>query len=149
MEKGNAISIIAIAISGITFLYTIIQTKINSRKNLFSNFDLASQKSIENPNLLLKVHGLINEDDEEELRSIAYLSLILDSFQHYYTRLLFDNFKKLKRRCTKSSNFLNRVLKIEANQKRWEILKITYYGKFDEKFIDVIDSIIKHENTQL
>ena len=145
------LSIGALIISAIAIVYTFLESKRNARRNIFTGFDIASQLSLENQFLLKEVHGLSDEFSDDELKSIAYLSLILDNFQNNYAKVFKskNNYNKLRVECTNgSSNFLNKVLKVKANQVRWEIIKNIYYGNNDINFIEVIDFIIKHENTK-
>jgi hypothetical protein len=115
--------------------------KQTSLIRLFSTFDLASQVTIENPELLSSVHGL--PIDGKENLSIAYLSLLLDAFQHYYGEKYDGNFDKMRDELIVMSTFLNRILEREENQKRWDVLKKIYYGTSDSKFTNAIDEIIK------
>src|SRR5262245_55252053 len=55
-----------------------------NRLKLFSTFEIANQITVSNPKLLITVHGLDPNTSEEEAQSIAFLSLLLDAFQHYY-----------------------------------------------------------------
>lgn len=121
------------------------ELEIAKRRKLFDSFDLASQVSISHPELLYSVHGLPVDCNEKEARSIAYLSLLLDGFQHFY-REKNDNLASLRNECLNRSNFLNRILAVEANQRRWQIIKKLYYGEMDKRFLEMIEDIIKHEN---
>lgn len=111
----------------------------------FSTFDLASQVTIERPELLKTVHGLSDSVSIDEARSIAYLSLLLDSFQHYYGEKYGGDFGKMRADLIEESTFLNRILAVEENQGRWNMLKGIYYGQFDLNFIRAIERLIEHE----
>lgn len=43
------------------------------------------------------------------------------------------------------STFLNRILRVEENKRRWPILKNIYYGDFDSAFVAAIESLIADE----
>lgn len=112
---------------------------------LFNTFDLASQITISKPDLLYSVHGLDkSKTTSEEAINIAYLSAILDSFQHYFSAKYDNDFRKMDAELKYKSSFLNRILEVEANQRRWPILKELYYGEFDSGFTQSIDSLIEY-----
>lgn len=81
----------------------------------------------------------------EEARNIAYLSMLLDSFQHYYGERDKDDFAKMVDEMKSQSTFLNRILRVEENKRRWPILKNIYYGDFDSAFVAAIESLIADE----
>ena len=114
--------------------------------NLFSTFDEANKATIENPDLLYSVHGLDESIPQDEAARIAYLSLLIDGFHHFYGELFNEDFSKMQSSLQNQSVFLNRILAIEENQKRWALMKPLYYGEFDKSFIDAVDKLIVHEN---
>ncbi len=115
---------------------------------LFSTFDLANQASLANPKLLYAVHGLDQSIPPEEATNIAYFSLLLDGFQHFYGKLFEGSFEKMESELKKQSTFLNRILAFEANQQRFLIVKSLYYGDFDAGFVSAIESLIRFENSR-
>lgn len=124
---------------------TMIALEQTSRLRLFSTFDLASQVTIEDPKLLYSVHGLSESVPLEEAKNIAYLSLLLDAFQHYYSEKYNGNFEKMQADLVTYSTFLNKFLAVKENQERLPTLKSIYYGQFDHQFIQAIEGIIEHE----
>lgn len=112
---------------------------------LFGSFDVVSEITIVNPELLYSVHGLSRDVPIEEARNIAYLLMLLDSFQHYYGERDKDDFAKMVDEMKSQSTFLNRILRVEENKRRWPILKNIYYGDFDSAFVAAIESLIADE----
>ena len=110
MEISLIISMIAILISIFALLFTYLQMRWSSRNKLFTGFELANQMTIENPSILKHVHGLPEDYSNEELQSIAYLSLIIDSYQHFYADMISNNYNRLQNDCIKSSTLLNNIL---------------------------------------
>jgi len=82
---------------------------------------------------------------EDEARRIAYFSLLLDGFQHFYGQLYAGDYSRMAEDLKERSVFLNRILGVASNQTRWEHLKKIYYGDFDSAFIAAIDSLFEHE----
>ena len=117
-----------------------------SLQQLFVAFNVASQASLEDPKLLYDVHGLDRTVPTEEARRIAYLSLLMDGFQYFYGEVYGGDFSKMAKTMKGESTFLNRILAIKANQKRWSTLKRLYYGDFDTSFTKAIDDLIEYEN---
>jgi hypothetical protein len=116
---------------------------------LFSAFDLASQITISKPDLLYSVHGLDKSKiPPEEAINIAYLSALLDSFQHYFSIEYNSDFRRMGAELKYKSSFLNRILEVKDNQRRWPILKELYYGEFDSEFTQSIDSLIEYIRTK-
>ena len=109
---------------------------------LFATFDAASESTIINPELLYSVHGLDRSVPIEEAKNIAYFSLLLDAFQHFYGEQCDGDFKKMAEEMKRNSTFLNRILAVPENRKRWQSLKQMYYGDFDRGFIEAIDSLL-------
>ena len=124
---------------------TRVTLERTSRIRLFSSFDLASQVTIERPELLYSVHGLSHSVPLEEARNIAYFSLLLDAFQHFYGESYNGDFDKMQADLVKESTFLNRLLAVRENQERWHTLKAMYYGQFDLRFVQAIEGLIEHE----
>jgi len=77
---------------------------------LFGSFDVASESTIANPELLCSVHGLSRDVPIEEARNIAYLSMLLDSFQHLYYEKYAGDFTMMVKEMKSHSTFLNRIL---------------------------------------
>ena len=109
---------------------------------LFGSFDVASESTIANPELLYSVHGLSKDVPIEEARNIAYLSMLLDSFQHFYSEKYDGDFTKMVKEMKSQSTFLNRILTVEENKLRWQILKKIYYGDFDSGFVAAIETLM-------
>jgi len=117
-----------------------------SRLRFFSAFDLANQLCVENPDLLRSVHGV--NLDTQEAQNVAYLSLLLDAFQHYYGEKYDHDFKVMEAKLKKQSSFLNNILSLPQNQQRWLELKKLYYGDFDSGFISAVEALIEYENSK-
>lgn len=100
---------------------------------------------MQNPELLYSVHGVDKALGDHEAACIAYLSLLLDGFQQYYNAETKGRFAVMSRKLKLKSNFLNRVLAVPENQRRWEYIKGLYYGDQDKEFITAIDEIVIHE----
>lgn len=148
----NVISAFVATAAAVFTLYQAIQARKTLKQasliKLFSTFDLASQATLANPELLYSVHGLDSSVSPEEARNIAYLSLLLDGFQHFYGEKFEGKFAQMEEELKRESTFLNRVLGVEANQERFLIVKSLYYGEFDESFIAAIESLIRHEQSR-
>ncbi len=117
-----------------------------SQLRFFSTFDLANQLCVENPELLRSVHGV--NIDTQEAQNVAYLSLLLDAFQHYYGEKYERDFKVMESKLKQQSSFLNNILSVPQNQQRWLELKKLYYGDFDSGFIRAVEALIEHENAK-
>lgn len=113
--------------------------------HLFQGFDAASQTTLQHPDLLYEVHGLDRSIPSQEARAIAYLSVLLDGFQHFYGQEYNGDYTKLVEAMREHSTFLNRILGVAANRKRWPRLKELYYGEFDRGFVDAVESIMVDE----
>lgn len=109
---------------------------------LFGSFDVASESTIAHPEFLYSVHGLARDVPLEEARNIAYLSLLLDAFQHFYYEHCDGDFTKMVTEMKSQSTFLNRILTVAENKDRWDILKKIYYGGIDSGFVAAIDTLM-------
>ena len=103
---------------------------------------MASESTIANPEFLYSVHGLSRDVPIEEARNIAYLSMLLDSFQHFYYEHCDGDFTKMITEMKSQSTFLNRILTVAENKDRWNILKKIYYGGIDSGFVAAIDTLM-------
>ena len=103
-------------------------------QSLYSGFSQANQATLDHPELINQIHGLDLSDST--CREIAYLSILMDAFQH-------SSYKISK------STFLNKIVSVPENEYRWKIMKEIYYGEFDRDFTNYIDSMFKqqHENS--
>lgn len=134
------IEIVSAVIASVSAVFAFWQFRriqaLTQLQSLFQAFDAANQATLDSPEILRSVHGLEGNDDE--LKMIAYLSVLMDGFQHFadgdYSKLLNDD------------TFLNRILAVPDNQTRWERMKSVYYGTFDREFITVIDRLIEKGN---
>ncbi len=153
MESINIITVVGMAISIFSAVFSWLQAQTAKKSlrqsyllKLFSSFDAASQHSILNPELLYSVHGLDrNLISEKEAVNIAYLSMLIDAFQHFYGEDYNNNYIEMAEHMKKKSTFLNKILSIPENKERWQVLKGIYYGTFDEQFIHAIDHLIAYE----
>jgi len=93
---------------------------------LFSGFQQANQATINDPKLLQEIHGL-KDTPIEECKNIAYLSILMDAFQHEDKR-------------HSQSTFLDNITSISDNKERWAKMKEVYYADFDKKFVKYIDN---------
>ena len=148
-----AVASIVISVASAVFTWQTAKAAKDTIKQtvlmkLFSTFDLASQVSIAQPDLLYVVHGLDKSIPPEEAKCIAYMSLLMDGFQHFNEFAFNGDFDKMERIHKNKSTFLNRLLAVKANQGRWQILKKLYYGDFAVNFTKAIDSIIEYENNR-
>ncbi len=149
-----AIGIISVIVAVIAAVFTWYQASVAKRAvkqaalmRLFSTFDLANQATLSSPQLLYSVHGLDKAIPPEEAANIAYLSFVLDGFQHFYNEEFKGNFAKMAGKLKESSTFLNRILQVPENQTRWNHMKKLYYGDFDKSFVDAIDELIAFEKS--
>jgi len=140
-----AAAVAASVISIISVSYAHKAVRAAQLQQLFQGFNLASSTTLEHPDLLRDVHGLDNELDQDEARRIAYLSVLLDAFQHYYGHEYRGNFNKMANDMIARPTFLNRILAVPANAPRWDAAKKIYYGDFDAAFISAIDRLLQHE----
>ncbi len=161
----NSITLPSDKISFLMFVLTVVTVIINffnNKKNrehnrevmakcneqsalgtLFSTFDRASEITINNPELLYSVHGISKEIPLEEVKAIAYLCLLIDGYQQIYGYEK-EGCKKMYENLTNNPDFLVRLLCVSDNQRRWDIIKETYYGPFDKEFTNAIDNIITY-----
>jgi hypothetical protein len=112
---------------------------------LFDRFDSANRATLDFPDLLRSVHGLPESIPMEEARAIAYLSALLDAFQHFYGHLYKSDFGRMVKDMSERSNFLTRILAHPANRARWARMKELYYGEFDRAFVDAIETVLTDE----
>jgi len=122
----------ALTISGLAIIVAIVSALIaeKARKEvkvqaLFSGFQQANQATIENIDFLKDVHGLEGLT-EGEYKNIAYLSILMDAFQHEGVE-------------HDETTFLDNIISIPKNKQRWTIMKDIYYGNYDKKFVSYID----------
>jgi|GEM_PF-1333262 len=148
----DIIAIIGALLSIVGAFFTYIQVRAANRAlrqaqllKLFGSFDAASESTIANPELLYSVHGLNPNEPLGEARNIAYLSMLLDAFQHYYGEKYEGDFTKMVEEMKIQSTFLNRMLSVKGNKRRWDILKDIYYGGFDRSFIEAIEALMDYE----
>ena len=148
IEFDSLLKLIAIGISLIAFPITLIALYFSRRQlknaqlnSLFSGFDQANDKLVEYPSLLVTAHGVDKDTDIEELRNIAYLGILIDAFHHYWSKEYRNNFY-IASAC-EPSNFLHKIIAVEANYERWIILSKINYGDDDEDFIDVMNKLFK------
>lgn len=116
-----------------------------SLRSLFTAFNQASQICVDNPNVFYAVDGLAKSIPLEEARNIAYFGLLIDGFQQFYGQVYDDNFSKMFKELKEKSTYLNNLLAIKENQKRWESIRQLYYGSFDESFVKAIDELTEYE----
>ncbi len=131
MSPEIGFSLISITIA-LYSLYRAYQAgKAVKVQSLFSGFQQANQATIEHPFFLKDVHGLEGLS-EEEYKNIAYLSVLMDAFQH-------EDYEH------KKTTFLDNIIAVPENKERWIIMKNIYYGEahFDKKFKDYIDKKFK------
>lgn len=68
----------------------------------------------------------------------------MDGFQQFYGQIYNENFGKMLKELKEKSAYLNNLLAIVENQKRWERIRQLYYGSFDESFVKAIDELIQY-----
>lgn len=148
----TAIAVISAIIAAVSVIFAYFQTRAAkeairqaSLLGLFGTFDRASEATLHSPELLFEVHGLPHSLGEDEARRIAYLSLLLDGFQHFYGQLYAGDYTKMVEELKQRSVFLNRILRVKGNKTRWDQLKHIYYGDFDSGFLSAIDALFEHE----
>jgi hypothetical protein len=147
-ERANLVVNTALTIITLLGVGAALWIAIKTRRDsilvtLFGGFTVASQMSLEYPSVLYDVHGLDSAISQREAQNIAYLGIIMDSFQHYYGHVSGGKYDRMVRELTQSSNFLSRVLSHPANHQRWTVLKSICYGDFDASFVTAVDSAIK------
>lgn len=150
-ENAPIIAIVTSLLTAFIAIWiAIVANNKASLNNLYTSFDIANQATIERPELLYTVHGLPKSIPIGEARNIAYLSILLDGFQDYYGSnwKFFGRFRRMEWALRRNTTFLNRILSIPENQKRWYELKKIYYGDFDADFIQAIESLIELENAR-
>jgi hypothetical protein len=147
-DASAIVAIVAAFISVLFGIFALFQAVRTKRLNLFSSFNLTKELSIANPGLLYSVHNLPHDPDDDDAKAAAYLSIILDAFQHYHISPFTGRFKRMVRKMKKKPAYLNVLLANQYNQDLWKTVKVTYYGKFDSRFIAAIDQLIEHEKTK-
>lgn len=150
MEVSLTVVSVAVAVIALLFSWQSNKTSASAvnQANLtkfFTSFDEASNATLENPVLLYDVHGLDRSIPETEARNIAYLSLLLDGFQHFYGELYSGDFSKMASEMRTKSTFLNSILRVPSNADRWTQVKKLYYGDFDSDFIEAIEDLMEFE----
>jgi len=142
---------VAVAISIILYVKTKEQVdnakralKDNTLLSLFAGFDQANQAVIDNPKLLVTVHGL--DEDDIDLENIAYLAILIDAFHHYWSKEYDEDYEKV---LTLPSSFINRIVEVEDNYPRWIKLRSINYGRYDKQFVQVMDKIFKEGREHL
>ncbi len=104
---------------------------------LFSGFDQANGELMRKPMLLNHVHGLVK--DKDELENIAYLGILIDAFHHYWGKEYKDNYEEAIKK--EPSNFIHKIVAVEANYERWQDLKEINYGDDDKAFLKEMDKL--------
>lgn len=129
-------------------LFAKSQAKKAGLQKLFVGFHGANEASLAHPDVMRDVHSIENDIDDDELKCVAYLSILIDTFESYYGEKYEGKFRKMADELTNSKNtvFLNRILSVDRNQRRWKIIRDRYYGNGDREFKRAIDRIIKYEN---
>lgn len=145
----TVIEVISVIVAVSAAIFAFWQVKVAKRTirqaammRLFSTFEVANQAVLNKPDLLYSIHGLERSIPQEEAANIAYLSFLLDGFQHFYQEEYSGDFAKMTEKLKQTSNFLNRILRVPENQVRWNQMKTLYYGDFDKSFMDAIDELI-------
>ncbi len=115
---------------------------------LFTTFNQASQICVDDPEIFYSVDGLDKTIPPEEAKNIAYFGLLMDGFQQFYGQMYHENFNKMLKELKTKTTYLNNLISIEENQKRWEKIKPLYYGSFDEQFVKAIDELIQHTRSK-
>lgn len=116
---------------------------------MFGSLDFSSQLAFSNPEIVYAVHGLDKEIPPEEVRNLIYFSVILDVYQAYWSDELNGDFAKGERDFRERSRYLNQILRVPENLRRWEIIKPLCYGDFDRDFVRAIDGLFLHERGKL
>ena len=153
MESMNIIAVVGMVISIFSAIFAYFQAQAAKKAlkqsyllKLFSTFETANQQCLLNPELLYSVHGVDrNLVSEQEARNIIYLSSLIDAFQHFYGEDYRNNYIKMAEDMKVKSTFLNKILSVDDNKPRWQVLRKIYYGSFDEQFIHAIDHLITYE----
>jgi len=137
----------AMIVSIIALLLAFIQSRQAKKAlkdatllSLFSGFDQANGEVMKNPNLLVTVHGLGLDKDDEDLENIAYLAILIDSFQHYWGKEYNYKYKKV---LELETNYIHRIVEIEDNYSRWIKLRSINYGDCDKEFVEVMDTLFE------
>jgi len=131
-EVSLLFSVVSFGVAGLSMLIANKARQEVKTQALFSGFQQANQATIENIDFLKDVHGLKGLT-ENEYKNIAYLSILMDAFQHEGVE-------------HKETTFLDNIISIPENKPRWEIMKDIYYANYDEKFVRYIDE--KFESIQ-
>lgn len=146
-----AISIVSITIALFALVVSWLGTRAASKSldrmtlnYLFNAFKQASHFCIGNSDLFYDVDGLEKSIPPKEAKNIAYLGLLIDAFEQFYGYVYNEDFSKMIKELKKKSTYLNNLLTIKENQKRWEIIKSLHYGNFDASFVGAIDGLIQH-----
>lgn len=142
----TTISLLALVVALLSAWYSHRALRQARLMRLFSSFDLANEASIADPEFFYGVHGIDRSIPPEEVKQLAYLSTLLDGYQNYWSDQFDENHLKALDKLKKKSAFLNKILALPANQRRWEILRDRFYGDCDREFIAAIDGLIAHEN---
>ena len=98
--------------------------------------------AIDHPDAFRIVHGLDTAFSDSEVKSIIYLSQILDGYQHYYEQRD-ASMQKFRKETQAETEFIHAIFKREDNVRRWEIIKKINYGTRDRDFIEAVDEIIE------
>jgi hypothetical protein len=123
-------------------LRSLRQSRVN---RLFDSFDLSSQLAFSRPEVAYAVHGIDPSISPEEIRNLVYLSVLLDGYKAYWSDQFKGRFEKGSQELQESSTYLNHLLRVPGNRKRWEILKPIGYGEMDREFVRAIDDLIRYE----
>jgi hypothetical protein len=71
--------------------------------------------------------------------------MLLDSFQHFYYEHYDGDFTMMVKEMKSHPTFLNRILTVAENKRRWDILKNIYYWDFDSGFVAAIKALMANE----
>ena len=152
------ISIVSIIIASTALIVTWLGTRATQKQvniaykslnrvtldYLFNAFSQASHVCFSNSDVFYAVDGLEKSIPPKEAKNIAYLGLLIDAFKQFYGYVYNEDFSKMLKELKEKSTYLNNLLAIKENQKRWKIIKQLHYGSFDKPFVEAIDGLIQH-----
>lgn len=99
----------------------------------------------QDPRFLYDIYGLDRSIPEREAQNIAYLGMVIDGMHRYYGHAYDRNFRAMVEKMKVERTFLNVLLSKSENRRRWNTLRMLYYGESAREFVVAVDELATFE----
>jgi hypothetical protein len=130
---------------GLAVTRALRQDRLN---RMFGSLNFSSQLAFSNPDVAYAVHGLDKSIPHEEVRNLVYFSVLIDICHAYWSEEFDKNFAKAGKEYRERTSYINQILRVPDNLKRWETIKPLGYGGLDIEFVNAIDELLRHEQVR-